>query len=529
MARTRFAPSPTGSLHIGGVRTALYSLLQARASEGKFLLRIEDTDQVRSTEEASLGIVRDLHWLGLEWDEGPEVGGPTGPYHQSQRLSLYDEYLAKLLDSGHAYLAWETKEELDAERQTAIAAKATFVYRRRPYTPEQLARFEAEGRVPVVRVRAPAHDVVVHDEVLGDVTVEAAQLDDIVVRKADGFPTYHYAVVIDDHLMAVDLILRGQEHLMNTHKHAGIYEAFGWTPPRCGHLPLINNPAGAKMSKRDKAKVAREAARKAAPEALSATGFAPEELSAFIAKKNDGVAIAEAIAHALGVELPLIEVNDFRKAGYLPEALLNYLLLLGWNPGNDREMYTLAEMIEAFSLDRINKTAARFDPVKLRWMNHEYLKKLPLERLLFLHDQYLAAIPESPMAGLPADRRAQVFAMYRERAATFAEMDEMGAFLFRAPRRYDEKAVKKHLDGGGWERLAQARESLGAVRDWSSSALEAAILPHTDGTGPGMGQYAQPLRVAITGTAVSPPIYDVLAWLGREESLARIDRLLATR
>jgi glutamyl/glutaminyl-tRNA synthetase len=530
MARTRFAPSPTGSLHVGGARTALYCLLWARRTGSPFLLRIEDTDQVRSTDEAARGIVRDLQWLGLLWDEGPEVGGPAGPYFQSQRLAIYDRYVDALLASGHAYEAWEDKSELEALRAAAEARKETFRYTRRPYAADEVAGWRAAGRAPVVRLAAPTHAVTVPDAVLGDVTVAADHLDDIVIRKADGFPTYHFAVVIDDHLMGVDLILRGQEHLMNTHKHEGIYEALGWRHPGVGHLPLIFNPAGAKMSKRDKAKVAREAAKARAKAeqhgddwrwlAVS-TGYSAAEIQAFADKKSDGVAIAEAIAKALGVALPLIEVQDYRKAGYVPEALLNYLLLLGWNPGNDREFYTVDEMVAEFDLSRINKTSARFDPAKVQWMNGEYLKRLPLDALLARHDQYLEVRPDSPLGALDRDRRASVLSLWRERCATFAEIDAAARFLFHRPLGYDPKAAAKHFADGGLDRLATAGAAFADVA-WDARTLESALLPLTDGTPAGMGRFAQPLRVAITGTAVSPPIFDVLAWLGRDEVLARI-------
>jgi glutamyl/glutaminyl-tRNA synthetase len=516
VARTRFAPSPTGSLHVGGVRTALYCWLYARKTGGQFLLRIEDTDQVRSTDEATKGIVRDLRWVGLDWDEGPEVGGPDGPYLQSQRLALYDSWIDTLLASGAAYEAWDDRSELEARRKEAEARKETFLYRRQPISDEQIARYKAEGRKPVVRLAFPPGEISVHDAVLGDVVVPGEQLDDLVLRKADGFPTYHYAVVIDDHHMHVDLVLRGQEHLMNTHKHVGIYRALGWAHPQVGHLPLIFNPKGQKMSKREKAQIAREAARKRLE---SDPTWRPagvgDELAAFVAKKTDAIATAEAIARDLGVELPLIEVMDYRKAGYVPEALLNYLLLLGWHAPDDREFYTLAEAVDAFDLDRINKTSARFDPVKLRWMNGEWLWRLDpatLERRL---GEWLEVRPESALHALPAERRRSLVELWRGRAATFSELETAARFLFEPPTAFDPKAVAKHLADGGLERLDTAIDALSRAAG-DAAALEAAVAPLTDGTGPGMGRYAQPLRVALTGTAVSPPIFDVLAWLGAE-------------
>lgn len=536
--RTRFAPSPTGSLHVGGVRTALYCLLLARQTGGQFVLRIEDTDRARSTEESYRGILRDLRWLGLQWDEGPDLAepGPHGPYLQSQRLDLYNQYIDQLLAEGKAYLAWETPEELAQERAEHAAAKRDFHYRRRTYTPEQLERFQAEGRTPVVRLAAPNRAITVQDEVLGSVTLEAEALDDIVIRKADGFPTYHFAVVVDDHHMVVDLVLRGQEHLMNTHKHVGVYEALGWEPVRTAHLPLIFNPGGSKMSKRDKAKAAREAARRVQKEEGRAKGdwswlaeriAAPEDdLATFMDKKHDGIVIAEAIAQGLGIELPMIDVLDFRKAGYLPEALVNYLGLLGWSPGDDREILTLDEMIEAFSLDRVNKTSARFDPDKLKWLNGETIRRLSLETLHERMAQWLEVV-STPIASATAEQRQALLALYQQRMQTFAEMDANARFFFVRPTTWDPKGAEKHLlKGGGLDRLYQAASALDDVGRWEADALERAIQSFCDQIGIKLGRVAQPLRVAVSGMTVTPPIFDVLALLGREETLARLQRCL---
>lgn len=537
--RTRFAPSPTGSLHVGGVRTALYSLLCAKQVGGTFVLRIEDTDQVRSTDEAAKGIVRDLRWLGLYWDEGPERDHPQfGPYYQSQRLALYTRYAEQLVQAGRAYPAYETGDELDAERKVAEANKENFRYRRRPYTAEQLARLAAEGRKPVIRLASPGHAVTVDDRVLGPVTVEGEVLDDFVLIKADGFPTYHFAVVIDDHFMEVDLVVRGKEHLMNTHKHLLLYEAFGWAAPAHGHLPLINNPTGGKMSKRDKAKVAREAARTAAKVRGAAkddwawlateAGLDGVEVARFMAKAHDGVSTAEAIARVVGADLPLIEVQDYRKGGYLPEALLNYLCLLGWAPGDDREMLTVDEMRDLFRLERVIKTDARFDPMKLSWMNGEYMKKLPEAVLLDHLAAWLEVVP-SRIAEVDPERRRLLLTMYRQRASTFVELAKMAWFLFHAPTAYDPKQVSKHLDPDGLLRLRTARGALSSVGKWDPASIRAGFEALCASTDVPMGKYAQPVRIALTGDGVSPELPETLAFLGRDESLARIDRLLASR
>jgi glutamyl-tRNA synthetase len=534
--RTRFAPSPTGSLHVGGARTALYCLLTARHQAGRFLLRIEDTDRARSTEEAAEGILRDLRWLGLDWDEGPGRDAGTGPYFQSERLDLYDRYLHELLVAGKAYEAWDTPEELEAARAKAAAEKRNFRYRRRSWTDREIAAFRAEGRRPVVRLLVGDDREVHHlDEILGPVTLGADDLDDFVLRKADGFPTYHFAVVIDDHLMGVNLVLRGQEHLMNTHKHLLIYEALGWAPPRHGHLPLIFNPGGSKMSKRDKAKAARQAAREAAKESgddwrwlANAAGLELADVEGFVRKQHDGVATAEAIARVLHVDLPMIEVMDFRRGGYLPEALLNYLALLGWSPGDDREIVPFADLVAAFDPATVGKTPARFDPDKLKWMNGEYIRSSSLDALVDAHASYLEVVPDSPFAGMAAERRAAFLDLYRQRIATFAELDRVTGFFFEAPTTYDEKAVAKHLvKDGGLDRLPALRELLATHETWQAAPLQAALEAWSAEHGVPMGRLAQPIRVAITGTAVSPPIGETLELLGRDATIARLDACVA--
>jgi glutamyl-tRNA synthetase len=539
--RTRFAPSPTGSLHVGGARTALYCKLFAHKHGGRFVVRIEDTDRTRSTIEATRGIQRDLKWLGLRWDEGPghDEVGDYGPYFQSKRLEVYDRHVQQLLDKGQAYEAWESREELDAMRKEVEARKDTFRYHRRTYTAEELDQFHEEGRSPVVRLVSPGTDYVVRDLILGEVTVPGTDLDDIVIRKADGFPTYHFAVVIDDYLMEISLVLRGQEHLMNTAKHLILYQAFEWEPPEFAHLPLIFNPEGSKMSKRDKTRVARAAAheeresrgRQGLPNArwrwlAEEANLSQDEVRTFMDEEHDRSSVANAIARVLHVELPMIEVMDFRRRGFLPEALLNYLTLLGWSPGDDREVMTPGEVQEAFTLDRVTKTAARFDLEKLRWMNGEYMRHLPIERLQEALALYLE-VTDSPMEGIDAVGRRKLLEMYRQRSPTFSETDRAARFFFEQPRAWDRKACQKHLlRKGGADRLRQARERLAAVSPWSLDTIEATLEQLREEMEVGMGKLAQPLRVAVSGTSVSPPIYETLAFLTRDEVLARIDACL---
>jgi glutamyl-tRNA synthetase len=536
MIRTRFAPSPTGSLHVGGARTALYCLLYARRHAGRFLLRIEDTDRARSTDEAAEGILRDLTWLGLAWDEGPgrEQAG-TGPYFQSRRLHRYAEVFDDLLASGHAYEAWDTPAELDALRLAAEGTKQGFRYRERAWTADEVAAFRAAGRVPVLRLRAPAHDITVDDAILGPVTVAADELEDIVIRKADGFPTFHFAVVCDDHDMGVSLVLRGQEHLLNTPKHLGLYEALAWTPPSHAHLPLILNPSGSKMSKRDKAKAAREAAREA-DTLRAARGESPgwswlaeaagrpeTEIRRFVAREHDSVSTAEAIAAVLHVELPLIEVMDFRKAGYLPEGLLNYLALLGWSPGGDRELFTFDELVERFDLEGVNTTSARFDFAKVRAINGEHVRRATLDRLLDVQDSYLEVVPGSPFHHVPRPRRRAFLALYQARFETLADLDRATRFFFERPTRWEAAAVEKHLvKPGALPLLPEIAEALRRVATWEAGPLQAAVEALATARGLGIGKVAQPIRVAVTGTAVSPGIGETLELLGRDETVARI-------
>ncbi len=534
--RTRFAPSPTGSLHIGGVRTAFYCWLFAKKSGGTFVLRIEDTDQARSTEEAAAGIQRDLRWCGLTWDEGPEVGGPEASYFQSQRLPIYNGYVEQLLASGHAYPAYETREELEALRKEGEANKTGFRYKFRPYSAEDLAKFASEGRIPVIRLKAPAHDITVKDLILGEVTVLAAELEDIVIRKADGFPTYHFAVVIDDHLMGITHILRGQEHLMNTHKHVGVYEALGWETPQHGHLPLIFNPTGSKMSKRDKAKEAREGAKKAQeerkkgghhPEDWSwlalASGLEVGDVASFMRKEHDRIPTAEGIARVLGLSLPMIEVLDFLKGGYLPEALVNYMALLGWSPGDDRELMSFDEMVNAFTIDRVNRTAAKFDGAKLKWLNGEYIKKASAPRLLAALGQYLAVV-DVPMKAATEAQLLALIDMYRDRSQTLADMEVSSRFLFVRPTTWDEKAATKVLKGDGFEKLVGCMAALVAHHGpWTAAALESSLTPIAGGN---LGSIAQPLRIALSGTPVSPPIFETLAFLDRKEAITRIQNCI---
>ena len=429
MVVTRFAPSPTGYLHIGGARTALFSWLLAKQQKGRFILRIEDTDQARSTEESTQKILQDMKWLGLDWQEGPEVGGPNGPYFQSQRLEIYRQWAQKLMAMGRAYKCFATPEEMAAER----AKDKGFKYDRRglKLTPEQIAAYEAEGRPCVIRFKMPDKDITVHDMILGDVTLKTSELEDFVILKSDGFPTYHFAVVLDDYYMQVTHVLRGQEHLMNTPKHIALQEAMGVPHPAYAHLPVIFNMEGGKMSKRDKEK------------AIKAGKTPPE-----------------------------IDVFDFRIGGYMPEAILNFIALLGWSPGNDLELMPISQMIEMFSVERIGKTNARFDREKLRSFNMEYIKNAPRDRLREVVKQFLE-VTDYPMKNTDDAMLEKMLDLYQPRSRTLVEMAENSRFFFAYEIHYDTKAVEKFLKKEPGEQvLTDLKDRLAALPEWQPQAIE---------------------------------------------------------
>lgn len=529
MIKTRFAPSPTGFLHVGGARTALYSWLFARkqgGEGGQFVLRIEDTDQVRSTAESAAGILQDLIWLGLNWDEGPKVGEEKNEYFQSMRLEIYNKHLQELLDKGLAYEAYESNAQLAQMRKDAEAQKRPFRYRRD--MPGRV--LQAQDGVPsVVRFAMPYKDITHHDLVLGDVTVKADEHDDIVIRKSDGFPTYHFAVVVDDHYMGITHVLRAQEHLMNTFKHIGLYEALGWEVPAHGHLPIVMNMDASKMSKREKAKVTRAAIQQAGikeyGELAAKSGIELGTIRDFMAKKTDAVEIAVKLAPLVGAKLPEIDVQDFRRSGYLPEALVNFIALVGWSPGGDRELMKLDEMISLFDLSGIQKTSGKFDRKKLAWMNGEYIRGSSIDRLVAA-TRSMCAVADYPIAQAGEAMLRDILAMYQERMQTLGEMAEGSRFFFEEPA-FDAKAVEKFVrKNDGIVFLKQDRAILADVAEWSKDGL-AEPMERILNIGEKRGAATQALRVAISGSSVSPPLLESMALLGKATTLARIDRLLA--
>ena len=544
--RTRFAPSPTGDLHVGGARSALFCWAFARANDGCFLLRIEDTDQKRSSAAAGLGFLAALDWLGIDWDEGPEHGsnggGDTGPYVQSQRLDIYATHMQRLIDAGLAYPAFETPEELSVARAQARANKTAYRYDRASLNldADTVQRHLDEGRAHVIRFNVPDGEAItVHDAVLGDVCIEAGELEDFVIRKADGFPTYHFAVVVDDHCMGVTHVLRGQEHLANTPKHVLLQRALGFDEPVYAHVSLIFNADGSKMSKRDKDKALRATIKERGidipPEGC---GIGAQAWGRWLGDKavQLDAAGAQALAVELGVELPEINVSDFQSAGYLPEVLLNYLALLGWSPGDNIEQFDRDFLVSRFSLDRIIKSPAKFDRAKLKAFNLDAIQAMSLdawvERLRAFAEQFEPAFLEA----MTPSQFATFGEANKERCKTLREPFDSGRFFVLGDDAItwpDVKGVRKALCKGepcGYDRLEAAREVLALVDPWTTAALEAAIAQWADANCDGnLGKVAQPIRVAVSGGTVSPPIFDTLDILGRDAVLARVDGCLANR
>jgi len=463
--RVRFAPSPTGYLHIGGARTALFNWLYARRHGGTFVLRIEDTDKERSTDENTSAILEGLRWLGLDWDEGPEVGGPHAPYFQSQRGALYRSYIDRLLQEGKAYRCYCTAEELDAKKAQAQAEKRQYRYDRRCRD-----RADQPDLPNTVRLKVPLDGTTGFDDlVYGRIEVENANLQDWIIARTDGSPIYNFVVVIDDLEMGINLVMRGEDGLNNTQPQLTLYKALGVEPPRFAHLPFILGQDRSKLSKR----------------------HGP------------------------------VSITQYRDEGYLPEAMVNFLARIGWSHG-DQELFTVEELIEKFNIESVGKTAGVFPKDKLPWINHERIKAMPPAELA----QKVAPFVER--AGLPPvsqEKLEYICKLQQDRAKTLVEVVELSRYFFqREP--IQEKAAAKFLQGPSLELLREARQIIAEAKDDSPQTLEPLFQEMAVRHEVGLGKIAQPLRVALTGGTASPGIYEVIEVLGREESLARIDRAL---
>jgi glutamyl-tRNA synthetase len=536
MVVTRFAPSPTGYLHIGGARTALFNWLLARKTGGKFILRIEDTDLKRNTPTATQQVIDDLRWLGINWDEGPEVNGPAAPYFQSQRRELYDKYVGQLLEQGRAYYCFESTEELGQLRGQAEAQKKGFIYKRPAVLPTEkdVEKAKAEGKPVTIRFAMPEGTIIINDLVRGEVSFNTAELGDFIIIKSDGFPTYNFACVIDDHLMGITHVIRGQEHLMNTPGQQALWQALGFgNPPQYAHMSVTISESGGKLSKRERPQTLRKAI-KARPEIYleklaDVGGINTEQLKDFLAGESvPDVPAVEAMAKYLGVELPEINVVDFFKSGYIPEAMVNFLALLGWSTGDTREVMPLDELIAAFDITRLTKSNSLFDRGKLVAYNTEHLKMLPKEKLLAHLKAYLKVV-DSPVAKADDEILLRLIKIC-EGARTLADIEHKCKFLFVADDRieFDEKAVQKVLlKDNGLAMLKLVREKLAEMPELTEQGIEDMLRSLANQNNVGLGKVAQPLRVAITGSTISPPIFDSVQLLGKEKTLTRIDNTLS--
>ncbi len=536
MVVTRFAPSPTGYLHVGGARTALFNWLWARRNNGTFILRIEDTDQKRNTPTATKQVMDDLRWLGITWDEGPEVGGPNGPYLQSQRMDIYKKYIKQLLDEKKAYYCFETSEELNELREEAEAGKKGFSYQRPEVYPsfEDAQKAREEGRPVTVRFAVPQDKpIIVHDLIRGKITFAPNEVNDFIIQKSDGFPTYNFACVVDDYLMKVTHIIRGQEHLNNTPGQQSLWVALGFGElPKYAHMSVTISESGGKLSKRERPTILRTAIQAMQDVDLDALanvgGISRTAIDDFLAgKSTPDMPIINTIAENLNVPLPEINIVDFSKSGYLPETMVNFLALLGWNPGDDGEIMKIEKLIKAFDVSRLTKSNSLFDRQKLISFNTEHLKMVEPDKLLGYVKAYLKEI-DSPVLQADDETLLRIIKLC-EGARTLADIDRKSRFLFIDDDKieYDDKAVAKVLlKSNGLENLAIVRDRLAAMQELSEHAIEEMLRGLAEEKQVGLGKVAQPLRVALCGTTVSLPIFDSVQLLGEQKTLKRIDNTL---
>jgi glutamyl/glutaminyl-tRNA synthetase len=536
MVITRFAPSPTGYLHVGGARTALFNWLWARRNGGVFILRIEDTDQKRNTPTATKQVIDDLRWLGITWDEGPEAGGSHGPYLQSQRKEIYEKYIKQLIEEKKAYYCFETSEELDELREEAEAGKKGFTYQRPKKFPsyDNAQKARAEGKSVTVRFAAPQDKpVIVQDLVRGEITFAPTEISDFIIQKSDGFPTYNFACVVDDHLMEITHIIRGQEHLNNTPGQQSLWQALGFGElPKYAHMSVTISESGGKLSKRERPAALR-AAIQAMPDidldALAKVGgISRAAIDDFLAgKSTPDMPVINTMAEHLKVPLPEINIVDFSKSGYLPETMVNFLALLGWNPGDGREIMKIDELIEAFDISRLTKSNSLFDRQKLVAFNTEHLKMVPREKLLGYFKAYLKEI-DSPVIQADDETLLQIIKLC-EGARTLADIERKSRFLFLSNEEinYDQKAIEKVLlKGDGLNILKIIRARIEAQAQVTTQNNEATLMKLAEEKKIGLGKVAQPLRVALCGNTVSISIFEAVEMLGKENTLIRIDNTL---
>ncbi|MDO7172136.1 glutamate--tRNA ligase [Mariniflexile sp. AS56] len=497
--RVRFAPSPTGPLHIGGVRTALFNYLFAKKYNGTFVLRIEDTDQNRYVEGAEQYIIDALNWCGIPFDEGINKNETFGPYRQSERKHLYKQYADELIASGNAYYAFDSSEDLDFHRNDHEANGKTFIYnwhnRLKLSNSLSLSAEEVKAKLDagndyVIRFKSPQDETLhLKDIIRGDIKIDTNVLDDKVLFKSDGMPTYHLANIVDDHLMEITHVIRGEEWLPSLALHYQLYKAFGWESPEFAHLPLILKPTGkGKLSKRDGDKL----------------GF-----PVFPLQWTDPV--SEEVS------------RGYKQDGYFPEAMINFLAFLGWNPGTEQEIFNLDELINAFDLERVNKSGARFDPDKIKWFNHHYMQEQNNDDLAEAFKN-----KHSELADIDVNYIALVVGMIKERATFISDFWDMSAYFFTAPTSYDEKASKKAFKEGTKDLLLEVVTIINSIEDFSAETLQNEIKTWITTNNIGFGPVMMPLRLALVGALQGPDVFDIMFMIGKTESVKRIEKAIST-
>lgn len=490
--RVRFAPSPTGPLHIGGVRTALYNYLFAKKNNGKFILRIEDTDSTRFVPGAEEYIIESFKWLGITFDEGPNIGGPYGPYRQSERRSIYDIYYKKLIESGKAYYAFDTADEIDAKRQEidnfAYDAKTRMNMKNSlTMDPGEVKRLLSERDDWVVRIKfEPNQTITVNDLIRGTVTVNSSTLDDKVLYKAkDDLPTYHLANIVDDHTMKITHVIRGEEWLPSAPLHVYLYESFGWEAPKFAHLPLIMKPVGnGKLSKRDGDKY----------------GFPVFPLEWKDPNDSNKTSMG------------------YREQGYVPDGVINMLAFLGWNPGTDKEVYTLDELVQDFDLKRVQKGGARFNMEKAAWFNGQHLRKMDVDTLAEMFEPYLV----EKGINLPMDKIKKLVEMGRGRVNFVKDMYDAVSYIFESPKTYDRKVLRKKWTDDSPERMKELAEKFRQLNTWDYRNIKETFENYVEESGVGFGVLMPVLRLAITGQGFGPDIFEMLETIGKEEVINRL-------
>ncbi len=499
--RVRFAPSPTGPLHIGGVRTALFNYLFAKKNNGIFFLRIEDTDQNRFVPGAEEYIMEALEWLGIAPDETIGKNEKFGPYKQSERKHLYQQYADTLINSGNAYYAFDTPEALDFHRKQHEENGKVFIYnwhnREKLDTSlviseEETAKRIANGEHYVIRFKTPVNETLhLHDIIRGEVKFETNLLDDKVLFKSDGMPTYHLANIVDDHLMETSHVIRGEEWLPSMPLHVLLYRAFNWEAPEFAHLPLILKPIGnGKLSKRDGDKL----------------GFPVFPLEW---QTEEGIS------------------SGYREKGFLPEAVINFLALLGWNDGTEKELFTLTELTEVFDLNRVHKAGAKFDPDKNKWFNHHYLQKQSDDDLAKAFAPIVYEKSTSTALGVTNETLVKIVSLIKERAHFVSEFWELSNFFFEAPTSYDEKATKNWKEDTSplMQELISVLENIG---DFTSLNIETIVKDWMTGNEIGMGKVMQPFRLSLVGALKGPHLFDIVEVIGKEETIRRLEKAIAS-